>query len=326
MVLRQAGAGLALETAPVPRPGPGELLIKVRACAVCRTDLHVVDGELPNPKRPLIPGHEVIGTVAAVGDGTPAATLGERVGVPWLGWTCGACRYCRSGHENLCDRAEFTGYTRDGGFAEYLLADHRYCFPIPASYSDVNAAPLMCAGLIGFRSLRAAGDAKRLGLYGFGSAAHIVAQVAVKEDRAVYAFTKPGDRATQAFARSLGAVWSGGSDTLPPDKLDAAIIFAPAGLLVPAALRAVDKGGTVVCAGIHMSDIPSFPYSILWQERVIRSVANLTRADGEAFLRVAPTVPVTTTVQPYPLADANAALDDLRHGRFEGAAVLTMDG
>jgi propanol-preferring alcohol dehydrogenase len=326
MVLRQAGAGLSLETAPVPRPGPGELLIKVRACAVCRTDLHVLDGELPNPKRPLIPGHEVIGTVAAVGDGTPAATLGERVGVPWLGWTCGACRYCRSGHENLCDRAEFTGYTRDGGFAEYLLADHRYCFPIPASYSDVNAAPLMCAGLIGFRSLRAAGDAKRLGLYGFGSAAHIVAQVAVKEDRAVYAFTKPGDRATQAFARSLGAVWSGGSDTLPPDKLDAAIIFAPAGLLVPAALRAVDKGGTVVCAGIHMSDIPSFPYSILWQERVIRSVANLTRADGEAFLRVAPTVPVTTTVQPYPLADANAALDDLRHGRFEGAAVLTMDG
>ena len=326
MVLRQAGAGLALETAPVPRPGPGELLIKVRACAVCRTDLHVLDGELPNPKRPLIPGHEVIGTVAAVGDGTPAATLGERVGVPWLGWTCGACPYCRSGHENLCDRAEFTGYTRDGGFAEYLLADHRYCFPIPASYSDVNAAPLMCAGLIGFRSLRAAGDAKRLGLYGFGSAAHIVAQVAVKEDRAVYAFTKPGDRATQAFARSLGAVWSGGSDTLPPDKLDAAIIFAPAGLLVPAALRAVDKGGTVVCAGIHMSDIPSFPYSILWQERVIRSVANLTRADGEAFLRVAPTVPVTTTVQPYPLADANAALDDLRHGRFEGAAVLTMDG
>jgi propanol-preferring alcohol dehydrogenase len=326
MVLRQAGAGLALETAPVPRPGPGELLIKVRACAVCRTDLHVLDGELPNPKRPLIPGHEVIGTVAAVGDGTPAATLGERVGVPWLGWTCGACRYCRSGHENLCDRAEFTGYTRDGGFAEYLLADHRYCFPIPASYSDVNAAPLMCAGLIGFRSLRAAGDAKRLGLYGFGSAAHIVAQVAVKEDRAVYAFTKPGDRATQAFARSLGAVWSGGSDTLPPDKLDAAIIFAPAGLLVPAALRAVDKGGTVVCAGIHMSDIPSFPYSILWQERVIRSVANLTRADGEAFLRVAPTVPVTTTVQPYPLADANAALDDLRHGRFEGAAVLTMNG
>jgi propanol-preferring alcohol dehydrogenase len=326
MVLRQAGAGLALETAPVPRPGPGELLIKVRACAVCRTDLHVVDGDLSHPKLPLIPGHEVIGTVASMGDGTPAATLGERVGVPWLGWTCGACPYCRSGHENLCDRAEFTGYTRDGGFAEYLLADHRYCFPIPASYSDVNAAPLMCAGLIGFRSLRAAGDAKRLGLYGFGSAAHIVAQVAVKEDRAVYAFTKPGDRATQAFARSLGAVWSGGSDTLPPDKLDAAIIFAPAGLLVPAALRAVDKGGTVVCAGIHMSDIPSFPYSILWQERVIRSVANLTRADGEAFLRVAPTVPVTTTVQPYPLADANAALDDLRHGRFEGAAVLTMNG
>jgi propanol-preferring alcohol dehydrogenase len=325
MVLRQAGAGLALEAMPVPRPGPGELLIKVRACAVCRTDLHVVDGELPHPKLPLIPGHEVIGTVVAVGDGTPAAP-GERVGVPWLGWTCGACPYCRSGRENLCDRAAFTGYTRDGGFAEYLVADHRYCFPIPASYSDINAAPLMCAGLIGFRSLRAAGNAKRLGLYGFGAAAHIVAQVAVKEDRAVYAFTKPGDRATQAFARSLGAVWSGGSDTLPPDKLDAAIIFAPAGPLVPAALRAVDKGGTVVCAGIHMSDIPSFPYDILWQERVIRSVANLTRADGEAFLRVAPAVPVTTTVEPYPLADANAALDDLRHGRFDGAAVLTMDG
>jgi propanol-preferring alcohol dehydrogenase len=325
MVLRQAGAGLALEAMPVPRPGPGELLIKVRACAVCRTDLHVVDGELPHPKLPLIPGHEVIGTVVAVGDGTPAAP-GERVGVPWLGWTCGACPYCRSGRENLCDRAAFTGYTRDGGFAEYLVADHRYCFPIPASYSDINAAPLMCAGLIGFRSLRAAGNAKRLGLYGFGAAAHIVAQVAVKEDRAVYAFTKPGDRATQAFARSLGAVWSGGSDTLPPEKLDAAIIFAPAGPLVPAALRAVDKGGTVVCAGIHMSDIPSFPYDILWQERVIRSVANLTRADGEAFLRVAPAVPVTTTVEPYPLADANAALDDLRHGRFDGAAVLTMDG
>jgi propanol-preferring alcohol dehydrogenase len=325
MVLRQAGAGLALEAMPVPRPGPGELLIKVRACAVCRTDLHVVDGELPHPKLPLIPGHEVIGTVVAVGDGTPAAP-GERVGVPWLGWTCGACPYCRSGRENLCDRAAFTGYTRDGGFAEYLVADHRYCFPIPASYSDINAAPLMCAGLIGFRSLRAAGNAKRLGLYGFGAAAHIVAQVAVKEDRAVYAFTKPGDRATQAFARSLGAVWSGGSDTLPPEKLDAAIIFAPAGPLVPAALRAVDKGGTVVCAGIHMSDIPSFPYDILWQERVIRSVANLTRADGEAFLRVAPVVPVTTTVEPYPLADANAALDDLRHGRFEGAAVLTIDG
>jgi propanol-preferring alcohol dehydrogenase len=326
MVLRQAGAGLALEAMPVPRPGPGELLIKVRACAVCRTDLHVVDGELPHPKLPLIPGHEVIGTVVAVGDGTPAAAPGERLGVPWLGWTCGACPYCRSGRENLCDRAAFTGYTRDGGFAEYLVADHRYCFPIPASYSDINAAPLMCAGLIGFRSLRAAGNAKRLGLYGFGAAAHIVAQVAVKEDRAVYAFTKPGDRATQAFARSLGAVWSGGSDTLPPEKLDAAIIFAPAGPLVPAALRAVDKGGTVVCAGIHMSDIPSFPYDILWQERVIRSVANLTRADGEAFLRVAPAVPVTTTVEPYPLADANAALDDLRHGRFDGAAVLTMDG
>jgi propanol-preferring alcohol dehydrogenase len=291
---------------------------------VCRTDLHVVDGDLPGPKLPLIPGHEVIGTVDAVGSGAPGEALGQRVGVPWLGSTCGRCRYCRSGHENLCDRAQFTGYTRDGGFAEYLVADHRYCFPIPESYSDTNAAPLMCAGLIGFRSLNAAGDAKRLGIYGFGAAAHIIVQVAVKQGREVYAFTKPGDAETQAFARHFGAVWSGGSDEAPPSVLDAAIIFAPVGPLVPAALRVVDKGGIVVCAGIHMSDIPSFPYRILWQERVIKSVANLTRADGEAFLRIAPTVPVTTTVRIYPLAQANQALDDLRHGRFEGAAVLTM--
>jgi len=324
MVLRQAGATLALEPMPIPRPGEGEFRIRVHACAVCRTDLHVVDGDLPGPKLPLIPGHEVIGTVDAVGSGAPGEALGQRVGVPWLGSTCGRCRYCRSGHENLCDRAQFTGYTRDGGFAEYLVADHRYCFPIPNSYSDTNAAPLMCAGLIGFRSLNAAGDAKRLGIYGFGAAAHIIVQVAVNQGREVYAFTKPGDAETQAFARQLGAVWSGGSDEAPPSVLDAAIIFAPVGPLVPAALRAVDKGGIVVCAGIHMSDIPSFPYRILWQERVVKSVANLTRADGEAFLRIAPTVPVTTTVRIYPLAQANQALDDLRHGRFEGAAVLTM--
>ena len=325
MVLRQTGARLALESMPIPRPGAGEFRIRVHACAVCRTDLHVVDGDLPDPKLPLVPGHEVIGTVDAVGTGAPREALGQRVGVPWLGSTCGKCRYCRSGHENLCDKAQFTGYTRDGGFAEYLVADHRYCFPIPDSYSDTNAAPLMCAGLIGFRSLTAAGDAKRLGIYGFGAAAHIIAQVAVKQGREVYAFTKSGDVETQAFARQLGAVWSGGSDETPPAVLDAAIIFAPVGPLVPAALRVVDKGGIVVCAGIHMSDIPSFPYSILWQERVVKSVANLTRADGEAFLRIAPTVPVTTTVQLYPLADANQALDDLRHGRFEGAAVLTMN-
>ena len=324
MVLERVGAPLALQTVPVPAAGKGELLVKVHTCAVCRTDLHVVDGELPHPRLPLIPGHEVIGTVEAVGEDAFLPLLGQRVGVPWLGATCGVCAYCRSGHENLCDSAEFTGYTRDGGFADYLVADHRYCFPIPESYSDTDAAPLMCAGLIGFRSLRAAGDARRLGIYGFGAAAHIIAQVAVKEGREVYAFTKPGDTETQHFARSLGAVWSGGSDATPPVALDAAIIFAPVGPLVPAALRAVDKAGTVVCAGIHMSDIPAFPYSILWQERVIKSVANLTRADGEEFLRVAPTVPVTITVTLYPLAAANEALDDLRHGRFEGAAVLTL--
>ncbi|MGD8810689.1 MAG: zinc-dependent alcohol dehydrogenase family protein [Gammaproteobacteria bacterium] len=324
MVLTEAGTPLSLQTVAIPAPGASELRISVNACAVCRTDLHVVDGDLPNPKVPLIPGHEVIGTVDAVGADAPQSLQGQRVGVPWLGATCGVCAYCRGGHENLCDKATFTGYTRDGGFAEYLVADHRYCFPIPDSYSDIDAAPLMCAGLIGFRSLRAAGPGRRLGIYGFGAAAHIIAQVAVKEGREVYAFTKPGDTETQSFARTLGAAWAGGSDDTPPVALDAAIIFAPVGPLVPAALRAVDKAGIVVCAGIHMSDIPTFPYSILWQERVVKSVANLTRADGEEFLRVAPTVPVTTTVTPYPLAAANEALDDLRHGRFEGAAVLTF--
>jgi len=322
MVLEKIGTALTLQDVPIPSAGAGELLIKVLACAVCRTDLHVVDGDLRQPRLPLIPGHEVIGTVEALGDGAPPSLRGTRVGVPWLGATCGRCAYCRAGHENLCAQAEFTGYTRNGGFADYLVADHRYCFPIPESYSDTAAAPLMCAGLIGFRSLRAAGDGRRLGIYGFGAAAHIIAQVALKEGREVYAFTKPGDSSTQQFARDLGAVWSGGSDDRPPVALDAAIIFAPVGPLVPAALRAVDKAGVVVCAGIHMSDIPSFPYDILWEERVVKSVANLTREDGEEFLRVAPTVPVTTTITPYPLSAANQALDDLRHGRFEGAAVL----
>jgi propanol-preferring alcohol dehydrogenase len=322
MVLTAAGRQLAREDVPRPEPGPGQILVRIGACAVCRTDLHVVDGDLTAPKLPLIPGHEIIGAVEETGRGVSGFRAGDRVGIPWLGFTCGQCRYCRGGHENLCDAARFTGYTIDGGFAEFAVADHRYCFPVPDAYTDTAAAPLMCAGLIGYRSLRAAGDARRIGFYGFGAAAHIIAQVAVHQGREVFAFTRPGDTQTQAFARSLGAIWTGGSDESPPRPLDAAIIFAPVGALVPAALRAVDKGGTVVCAGIHMSDIPAFPYDILWEERVIRSVANLTRADGEAFLRVAPDVPVTTTVTLYPLERANEALDDLRHGRFEGAAVL----
>jgi propanol-preferring alcohol dehydrogenase len=322
MVLTAAGRQLAREDVPRPEPGPGQILVRIGACAVCRTDLHVLDGDLTAPKLPLIPGHEIIGAVEETGRGVSGFRAGDRVGIPWLGFTCGQCRYCRGGHENLCDAARFTGYTIDGGFAEFAVADHRYCFPVPDAYTDTAAAPLMCAGLIGYRSLRAAGDARRIGFYGFGAAAHIIAQVAVHQGREVFAFTRPGDTQTQAFARSLGAIWTGGSDESPPRPLDAAIIFAPVGALVPAALRAVDKGGTVVCAGIHMSDIPAFPYDILWEERVIRSVANLTRADGEAFLRVAPDVPVTTTVTLYPLERANEALDDLRHGRFEGAAVL----
>lgn len=322
MMLKEAGRRLTLEDVPCPEPGPGQIMMRVSACAVCRTDLHVVDGDLTEPKLPLIPGHEIIGAVESTGRGVSGLRAGDRVGIPWLGFTCGQCRYCRAGQENLCDAARFTGYTIDGGFAEYAVADHRYCFPVPDAYSDSDAAPLMCAGLIGYRSLRAAGDAQRIGLYGFGAAAHIIAQVAVHQGREVFAFTKPGDTETQAFARSLGAVWAGGSDEGPPRPLDAAIIFAPVGGLVPTALRAVDKGGTVVCAGIHMSDIPAFPYDILWEERVVRSVANLTRADGEAFLRVAPDVPVRTAVTLYPLERANDALDDLRHGRFEGAAVL----
>lgn len=307
---------------PRPTPGPGQLLLRVHACAVCRTDLHVVDGELPSPALPLVPGHEIVGIVDARGAGAERFAPGDRVGVPWLGWTCGVCRYCRSGRENLCDRARFTGYQINGGYAEYTVADERFCFPIPASYSDASAAPLLCAGLIGYRSLRAAGDAGRIGLYGFGAAAHIVAQVARAEDRRVFAFTRAGDTARQQFARNVGAEWAGGSDDSPPEPVDAAIIFAPVGPLVPVALRNVVKGGTVVCAGIHMSDIPAFPYEILWGERVVRSVANLTRRDGEEFLALAPRVPVHTTIETMPLAAANQALERLRTGEVTGALVL----
>ena len=309
---------------PTPEPGPGQLLLAVRACGVCRTDLHVFDGELPNPKLPLILGHEIVGTVARVGADVGRFTTGQRVGIPWLGWSCGDCRYCRAGRENLCDRARFTGYQIDGGYAAYTVADARYAFPVPDAYRDLEAAPLLCAGLIGYRSLMAAGDAQRLGLYGFGAAAHIVAQVARYQGRRVFAFTRPGDAGGQQFARELGAEWAGPSDAAPPEPLDAAIIFAPVGALVPAALRTVAKGGTVVCAGIHMSDIPAFPYEILWGERVVRSVANLTRKDGEEFLALAPRVPVRTEIEPYPLERANEALENLRAGRVRGAAVLQV--
>ncbi len=310
------------ERAGRPEPGPREVLIRVHACGVCRTDLHIVDGDLAGPKLPLVPGHEIVGTVMAAGREVERLKAGDRVGVPWLGWTCGVCAYCRSGRENLCDRARFTGYQIDGGYAEYTVAHERFCFPLPAEFGDVEAAPLLCAGLIGYRALRLAGEAERLGLYGFGAAAHIAAQVARHRGQRVFAFTKPGDIAGQDFARSLGAAWAGGSDAPPPEPLDAALIFAPVGALVPAALAATAKGGTVVCAGIHMSDIPSFPYRILWEERVLRSVANLTRADGEEFLTLAPLVPVRTTTTAFPLADANEALARLRDGRIEGAAVL----
>ena len=322
MVLYSQRQPLHATELPTPRPGPGEVLVQVRACAVCRTDLHVVDGELPDPKLPLVPGHEIVGVVTKKGAGVERFKPGERVGVPWLGWTCGECEYCRAGRENLCDRARFTGYTLDGGYAEYTVADQRYCFPIPDSYSDAEAAPLLCAGLIGYRSLVKTGDARRIGIYGFGAAAHIITQVARFQGREIYAFTKPSDREGQGFARSLGAAWAGDSDTLPPEKLDAAIIFAPAGELVPLALKAVGKGGRVVCGGIHMSEIPAFPYELLWEERAICSVANLTRRDGEEFFALAPRVPVRTTVQTFPLSEANEALNRLRSGRIKGAAVL----
>ena len=304
---------------PDPTAESGQVLLRVRACGVCRTDLHIVDGELPKPKLPLIPGHQIVGEVV---DGGERFSPGARVGVPWLGWTCGECRFCRSGRENLCDRARFTGYDVDGGYAELVVADERYCFALPEGYADDEAAPLLCAGLIGYRSLRLAGDAERVGLYGFGASAHIVCQVAVWQGRRVFAGTRAGDDETQAFARSLGAAWAGDALGGPPEELDAVILFAPAGELVPAALRHVRKGGSVVCAGIHMSDIPSFPYEILWGERVLRSVANLTRADGDEFLELAPAIPVRTEVETFPLEDANEALDRLRRGALRGAAVL----
>jgi alcohol dehydrogenase, propanol-preferring len=322
MVLKTPGQPLALEEMETPRPSAGQLLLKVRACAVCRTDLHVADGELESCRDHIVPGHEIVGEVAGIGEGVTGFAMGQRVGVGWLGFTCGQCEFCRRGEENLCDFAKFTGCQIDGGFAEFTVADARFCFPIPEAYSDAHAAPLLCAGLIGYRSLKMAGQGKALGIYGFGAAAHIITQVAVHEGRDVYAFTRPGDAVAQEFARSLGCCWAGGSDVRPGAMLDAAIIFAPVGALVPAALRAVRKGGIVVCGGIHMSDIPPFPYSILWGERVVRSVANLTRRDAHEFLALAPEVPVKTTVQLFSLADANEALSCLRRGELTGAAVL----
>jgi alcohol dehydrogenase, propanol-preferring len=325
MLFEKARQPLRSAELPSPQAAAGQVLIRVRACAVCRTDLHIADGELKQPKRPVIPGHEIIGIVEKIGQGVNRFNLGDRVGVPWLGWTCDACEFCLSGRENLCDQARFTGYTLDGGYAEYAVADQRFCFAVPESYSDTEAAPLMCAGLIGYRSLMKAGEGKRLGIYGFGAAAHIIAQVAKFQDREIYAFSRTGDEAAKKFALGLGAVWAGSSSELPPVKLDAAIIFAPAGELVPQALRALKKGGTVVCGGIHMSNIPSFPYSILWQERSICSVANLTRRDGEEFLPLAPLVPVRTQIETFPLEEANEALARLRAGNITGAAVLVTD-
>jgi propanol-preferring alcohol dehydrogenase len=324
MVLDAPRTPLVPRDLPAPTPGPGQVLVEVHACGVCRTDLHVVDGELTEPKLPLVPGHQIVGRVAEVGEGVSRFAPGDRVGVPWLGWTDGTCRYCRSGRENLCDRARFTGYQIDGGYAEYAAADARFCFPIPEGYLDLQAAPLLCAGLIGYRSLRLAGEAERLGLYGFGASAHIVIQVARHQGRRVFAFVRAGDEAARRFALELGADWVGASDGPPPEELDAAILFAPAGQLVPGALRAVAKGGTVVCAGIHMSDIPGFPYAILWGERVLRSVANLTRRDGEEFMALAPAIPVRTEVESFPLESANEVLSRLREGRVRGAAVLVV--
>ncbi|MBW4430409.1 MAG: zinc-dependent alcohol dehydrogenase family protein [Pelatocladus maniniholoensis HA4357-MV3] len=326
MLLEAPRQPLQLVDLPVPKPNPEQVLIRVHACAVCRTDLHIVDGELTDPKLPLIPGHQIVGIVEAVGEQVEKFQPGDRVGVPWLGYTCGHCRYCVSGRENLCDYAKFTGYHLDGGYAEYTVADHRFCFFIPEGYPDLQAAPLLCGGLIGYRAYRMAGDhVEKLGFYGFGSAAHILNQLARYHGRQVFAFTRAGDTQGQEFARQLGAVWTGGSDELPPEPLDAAIIFAPVGKLVPAALRAIAKGGVVVCAGIHMSEIPAFPYEILWEERVLRSVANLTRQDGEEFLALAPQVPIRTEVNLFNLSEANEALDALRSGKIEGSAVLVVD-
>ena len=322
MRLHTPHRALELDELAAPEPGPGEILLKVSACGVCRTDLHIVDGELEGGRLPIVPGHEIVGTVAARGKGAERFSEGERVGVPWLGWSCGRCEHCRAGRENLCDAARFTGFHRDGGYAEYALADERFCFALPSAFGDAEAAPLLCAGLIGYRALAMAGEARRIGIYGFGAAAHIVAQVAAFQGRELYAFTRPGDSAAQDFARKLGCRWAGDSTAPAPEPLDAALLFAPVGALVPLALAATRKGGTVVCAGIHMSDIPSFPYALLWGERSLRSVANLTRRDGEEFMRLAPLARVRTEIRPYPLAEANAALRDLRGGAFNGAAVL----
>jgi propanol-preferring alcohol dehydrogenase len=325
MVFEKQGTALSIQEVPVPVPEVNQVLIRVHACGVCRTDLHIIDGELKNPKLPLIIGHEIVGEIVSLGENVNRFKAGDRVGVPWLGYTCGECKYCKSGKENLCDNAKFTGYTINGGYAQYTAADQRYCFAIPDIYGDAEAAPLLCAGLIGYRSYRLCGEGfKRLGIYGYGAAAHIISQIAVHEGKEVYAFTKAGDSEGQSFAKKMGAVWAGSSDEMPPEKLDASIIFAPAGQLVPAALRATDKGGVVVCGGIHMSDIPTFEYKILWEERSVKSVANLTRADGEGLLAIAPKVPVKTKVQIYKLEDANTALNDLRLGKLKGAAVLKI--
>jgi alcohol dehydrogenase, propanol-preferring len=326
MVLEQQRQPLRPAELPEPAPGPGQVQLEVRACGICRTDLHILDGELTEPKLPLVMGHQIVGIVREAGEGAERFAPGDRVGVPWLGWTCGSCRYCRSGRENLCDRARFTGYDLDGGYAEVAVADERFCFPIPAGYPDLQAAPLLCAGLIGYRALRLVGEAERIGFYGFGAAAHILCQVAVHEGRRVFAFTREGDEETQAFARRLGAEWAGGSEEAPPEELDGAIVFAPVGGLMTAALRASAKGARIISAGIHMSDIPSFPYAELWGERVLGSVANLTRRDGEEFVALAPQVPVETEVEVYPLEEANQALEDLRAGRLRGAAVLNVAG
>ena len=324
MLLEKVGAPLALRDISKPKPGRGQLLVRVNVCAVCRTDLHIVDGELPAPKLPLILGHQIVGRVEALGENVKGFSVGDRVGIPWLGWTDGECAYCRSNRENLCDRAKFTGYTIDGGYAEFTVADARYCFHLPDQYDDVDVAPLLCAGMLGYRSYRKTENTRRLGIYGFGNAAHLISQIAIYEKREIYAFTRPGDKAGQDAARSLGAVWAGGSDEMPREKLDAAIIFAPVGALVLAALRALAKGGIVVCGGIHMSDIPSFPYVDLWNERVITSVANLTRRDGEEFLKIAPRVSLKTRTKIFPLEDANTALDKFRAGELEGTAVLVV--
>jgi alcohol dehydrogenase, propanol-preferring len=324
MVLDKPAQPLQLRDVPKPKPGRGQLLVRVSTCAVCRTDLHVVDGELPDPKLPLILGHQIVGRVEEIGEENSNFAIGDRVGIPWLAWTDGDCAYCRSARENLCDNARFTGYTVDGGYAEFTVADARYCFHLPERYDDVEVAPLLCAGLIGYRSYRKTGDARRLGIYGFGNAAHLIAQIALYEERKLFVFTRPGDKATQQTAKDLGAVWAGGSDEMPSEKLDAAIIFASVGPLVPAALRALAKGGVVVCGGIHMTDIPSFPYLDLWEERVITSVANLTRRDAEEFFEIAPRVPVRSHTETFPLEEANTALDLFRAGKLSATAVLTI--